>query len=86
MSATGTILFQHGAGLAADPAIGGDGQGLGIAQMGAMTLAAGASLILPITDPENPWFYCAPDLILGITTATTPARGWLLVCFSPYDQ
>jgi hypothetical protein len=84
-SAAATIVFQHGSGVAADPAIGGDQPGLGISQMGAFSLATGVPLILPVSDPENPWLFCAPDLILGLTSATTAVKGWLVVCFSPYD-
>jgi hypothetical protein len=79
LDAAGTIKFVQGP----------EGTATGSADMsGAMAVggAAAPPLLLPPAELANPWLLTAPDLALGIVTATGKAAGWIMWCYSPYDS
>lgn len=77
LDAAGTLKFVQG-----------DSAGTSTADMtGALAMggAAAAPLQLPPAELANPWLFTAPDLALGIFTATGKAQGWAVFAYSPYD-
>ena len=76
LDAAGTLRFVQGS-----------NDGTNVAPMsGDMAFGASQGFVLPPAELQNPWAFTAPDQGFGLFTVTGKAQGFVLVCYSPYDQ